>query len=203
VEAWQLEWELGLESSDSNRKPKIGGADATYEKVKNLQHSLTQQLIQLVELCRNQRRLLGECGEFNRGGGKAWTWRKALVLPTRQIFFEDAGEALNFLAEDLEYEIKQRVRTVRSADTSRRRRWPETQLHLSLCGCGCKQFFLWEGNWKRKQRKFLNDKHRMDFHNRKNLQTGAARRAMRNWREAHPEHKLLPSERRSNSDGNV
>ena len=171
VEAWQLEWELGLESDeDLDRTPEISGRKATYEGAQELRVSLRRQLTELVQLCLHRQRLVRESEEFGRGGRKAWTWRKALVLPTREIFFEDAGEALNFFAEALEYEIKWRVKGARSAPTKGGRQWLNRRLHLSLCACGCGQFFLWEGNWNRRQRKFLDDRHRMGFHNRKNVE---------------------------------
>ncbi len=167
VESWQLEWKLGLEASERMRKtPKIGGAVASYERARKLQVSIREQLNSLTRLCSDLRRLGRESEDFGRGGGKAWTWRKALVLPTREMFFQDAGEALNFLAEALELEIKQRVKPTHAKRDSK---WLKPCLHLSLCKCGCGKFFLWEGNWRRKQRKFLDNKHRMNFHNRRNV----------------------------------
>jgi len=162
VEAWQLEWELGLESSPEDKAvPKIFGVDATYKGARELQASLREQLSQLAGLCLDAQRLTSEA--------KVWTWRKALALPTGELFFEDAGEALSFLVERLEYEIRQRAKAAESADSRERRRWVKPRLHLTFCQCGCGKFFLWEGNWNRKQRKFLDNKHRMGFHNPRNV----------------------------------
>jgi len=101
------------------------------------------------------------------------------------MFFHDAGEALGFLTEALECEIKwcmeaavrrdkgqrDRLKTRESfpGDVPEYRRKIIVLLHLALCECGCQRFFLWEGNWHQRERKYLNDKHRMDFHNSRNV----------------------------------
>jgi len=149
--------------------PKIGGSCASYQRARKLQASIGEQLDSLTRLCSDQGRLARESNHFGRGADKAWTWRRALVLPTRQLFFEDAGEALNFLAEALELDIKQRVKAMQEACAKWGSRWFKPCLHLSRCACGCGKLFLWEGNWRQKQRKFIDDKHRMDFHNRHNV----------------------------------
>ena len=170
LEDWQLEWELGLDSCGSpSSTPSINGFRATMKRAQQLQTWLRKQLTGLARLCRDRQRLLRESEPPVRGGDRAWTWRRALVLPTMQMFFKDAGEGLKFFVEKLEFEIKQRAGAARTKNKYRRRSL-NTQLHLSLCGCGCGQFFLWEGNWYQKKRKFLNDKHRMDFHNRRNVE---------------------------------
>lgn len=174
VEIWQCEFDLGLEAGSEPKKPPlICGSEGTHEKAQQLQRSLRKKLDQLTRLCSDRQRLARESESLpDRGAKRGWTWRKAQVLPTRELFFDDAGEALNFLVEGLEYEIKQRDRTLR--DTPKRRRLleinvPNVRLNLGMCSCGCRQFFLWEGIWEHKQRKFLDDSHRMDFHNRKNV----------------------------------
>ena len=175
VETWQLEWQLGLEASDEAKKtPSICGVEATYEEAQQLRRSLRKKLSQLAQLCSDQEKLARESAYSPyRGGEKAWTWRKALVLPTKEICFEDAGEALNFLVESLEYEIKARDRQVRAKGkkkSPRQSNVPKVRLHVSLCAHGCDQFFLWEGNGEKKRRKFLNDEHRMAYHNSRNVE---------------------------------
>lgn len=176
VEAWQLEWQLGLEADDGAAEtPPICGVEATYGRAQELRLSLREKLNQLVHLCSNQQKLAHESAHFPyRGDQRTWTWRKALVLPTKETFFEDAGEALNFLTERLEYEIKARDRQVRAKGKKKSYRQsdvPRVRLHVSLCACvKCGQFFLWEGNWEKKQRKYLDEKHRMDFHNPQNVE---------------------------------
>ncbi len=198
-EAWLWESLLDLDNdeeierelmNDSTPAPKIGGLDATYERAEQLRGSLRARLSELVTLGLDRGRLSTQSEELERGRARAWIPRKASVLPTGQIDFEDVGEKLNFLADGLEYEILWRVRAGALAHTGRQqrwladqrffrslgsirereRRWLLAQLRLSLCACGCEEFFLWEGDWNRKQRRFLDDRHRMRFHNRRNIE---------------------------------
>lgn len=64
---------------------------------------------------------------------------------------------------------------------------PEYPIGLSCCMCGCGNLFIVTGG---KEKKFLNDQHRLDFHNRKRTQNGDNRKAVAAWREKNPEHKL-------------
>lgn len=171
VEAWQLEWWLGLDA-DKEECPKINGVPATLEAARELQASLRRELTELAHVCLDRQRLAkeAEAVDYGRGGSRVWTWRKASVLPTRQLFFEDAGEALNFLAEELEYKIKKRFKASNGPRRKRDREWTSRPLHLALCACGCEQFFLWVGNWRQKRRKYLDDTHRMRFHNARNVE---------------------------------
>ncbi len=198
VESNQLEGKLGLEASEPVKNtPKIGGAVGSYQRARKLQASIREQLNSLTRLCSDPRRLGRESEDFGRGGDQAWTWRKALVLPTREMFFEDAGEALNFLAEELELDIKQRVKATQGTHTKRDSKGLTPCLHLSFCKCGCGKFFLWEGNWRRKQRKFLDNKHRMDFHNRRNVKR-KRRLAVERRRQGDPSYFGIP---RKEQDG--
>jgi hypothetical protein len=180
VESWQLECHLGLEASVRNEEPpRIRGESASYEKACELRASLRDQLNNLCGLASDRDRLTKESRESDmlaRGGDRAWTWRQAQVLCTGQMFFDDAGEALNFLAEALESDIKQRVKSTQGEHRKPHSKTLRPCLHLSLCGCGCEHFFLWEGNWTRKQRRFISDKHRMDFHNRRTVNVRKKRR---------------------------
>lgn len=171
VEAWQLEWTLGLEAVKGATAPKIDGRTPNLERSRALQASLRKQLTSLAELCRDRKQLSLESVNASagvRGKNKAWSWRKAQVLPTRQLFFEDAGQALGFLVEDLEYQLKIRAEKIISSEKFSRHL--KMLLHVAQCECGCKSFFLWEGNGTRKRRKYLDDKHRMDFHNARNVE---------------------------------
>lgn len=93
--------------------------------------------------------------------------RDARVYASGALAFYDAAEGLEFLTDVLECEVN------RGAYQYRGRRGRGSMvpaLHVSLCGCGCGKFFLWEGNGTRKQRKYLDDKHRMNFHNARNVE---------------------------------
>jgi hypothetical protein len=119
------------------------------------------------ELSRLAARNCGESKQVTRTDTpKLGTWRNALVLPTGERFIEDYGERFGFLVEALEHELRRSAGNIRLphgvAEDQRR-------LHLSICSCGCGTFFLWEGNWNRKQRKFYDDHHRMNYHNRRNV----------------------------------
>lgn len=188
VETWQLEWQLGLGAGDGAEKaPLICGVEATYEEAQQLRRSLRKELSQLAQLCSDQEKLARESAYSPyRGGEKAWTWRKALVLPTKEIFFEDAGEALNFLAESLEYEIKARDRQVGVKAKKRRHRQsnvPRVRLRVSLCACECGEFFLREGNRK----KLFVEGHRMPYHNRRYVEKKKLH-ARKRRAEGHPSY---------------
>lgn len=163
LDQWELSWEAGIDSEEQvGRIGKINGSTATFERALELRKHIRNELSRLAACC---------CDELRRRRGtdtpKALTWRKALVLPTGERFIEDYAERFGFLAEALEHELGQstgRVGLLDGVAANHRR------LHLSICGCHCGTFFLWEGNWNRKQRKFLNDHHRMDYHNRRNVE---------------------------------
>jgi hypothetical protein len=181
IERWQL-GNLGVDTdNESSIVPPINGSGATYDRALKLQSSLRKDLTSLTTLCRRPPRFFEVCE-----GAKPWTWRKAQVLPTRQMFFDDAGEALGFLAEALEFEIRWCLEAAVWSDKGQLSDWVKRQqsfpgngleyrrqikvlLHLAICECGCQRFFLWEGNWRQRERKFLNDKHRMNFHNSRNV----------------------------------
>jgi hypothetical protein len=129
-------WDVG-----SEHLPTVNGSPATYRSAKSLQKDIRDRLVALTK------------SEKQQPGH--WSWRRALVLPTRQIYFEDAGEGFRFLAERLAYEISE---------------CGSPKLHLGQCRCGCQTFFLWEGNWQRKKRLFLDNKHRMRYHNERNVE---------------------------------
>jgi hypothetical protein len=162
LDLWELS-EVGVESEGNvARIGKINGSIATFASTLDLQRRMRNELSRLAALCCSQSRWAQKPGTAIGS-----TWRKALVLPTGERFIEDYGERLGFLAEALEHELEQSWRTVRLPDgvpgDSRR-------LHLHVCTCGCQTLFTWEGNWSRKQRKFLNDQHRMHYHNTRNIE---------------------------------
>lgn len=150
-------------SNELGPLPMIDGSKASMHNAFKLQESMRMELASLAEPRGD------ESGPEREGdGSKRSMWRKAEVLPTGEMFFEDAGENLRFLAEKLAYEIKTQQLPPLGAEDSRRRK--RVQLHLTLCNCGCGTFFLWEGNWNRKVRKFLGRNHRMRFHNSRNVE---------------------------------
>ncbi|MGH9739499.1 MAG: hypothetical protein ACRD4X_13085 [Candidatus Acidiferrales bacterium] len=127
---------------DADRRPqRIDGTPATYASAESLRRDIRNRLA-VIAISRQEE-------------PRHWVWRPALVLPTREIFFEDAGEGFRFLAERLECEVGERG---------------SQKLHLGQCLCGCEKFFLWEGNWQRKKRLFLDDGHRMRYHNKRNVE---------------------------------
>lgn len=93
--------------------------------------------------------------------------RDAKVYASGALAFYDAAEGLEFLSEVLEREVN---RGTYQHLGRRGRRSMVPALHLSLCACGCGNFFLWEGKGAVKRKKFLDDKHRMDFHNARNVE---------------------------------
>lgn len=178
LDEWQL-FNIGIDAeNDSTALPRIDGSVPNLDRALKLRNCLREELERLASLSSNQSELGAE-DETTK-----MTWRRALVLPSGERFFEDAGHLLNFLAEALEYEIRNRkeakalvglsyqVGTRRFLRRGRRsgRQWSAPQLHLQTCKCGCGTFFLWEGDWNRKERKFVNDEHRMKFHNGRNVE---------------------------------
>jgi hypothetical protein len=163
LDQWELSWWAAIDSGEEMAGiGKINGSTATFERALELRERMRNELSRLAARC---------CDESRRVRGtdtrKAWTWRKALVLPTGERFMEDYGERFGFLVEALEHELGGSADDVRLPDGVAEN---HQRLHLSLCRCGCGTFFLWEGNWNRKQRKFLNDQDRMKFHNRQNVE---------------------------------
>jgi len=163
LDQWELSWEAGIDSEEEvGPIGKINGCTSTFDQVLRLRERMRNDLSRLVA---------PGCDESKRvtrtDTPKLGTWRKALVLPTGERFIEDYGERFGFLVEALEHELGRPTGDVGLPDgvAEDRRR-----LHLSLCRCACGTFFLWEGNWNRKQRKFLNDRHRMNYHNRRNVE---------------------------------
>ena len=57
---------------------------------------------------------------------------------------------------------------------------PQPCLKLSVCACGCQKFFLQCGE---RDKNFINDHHRMNFHNKERTQSGANRDAVRRFRK--------------------
>jgi len=55
-------------------------------------------------------------------------------------------------------------------------------LKLSICACGCENFFLQCGE---RDKNFINDHHRMNFHNKERTKSGANREAVRKFRSKH------------------
>lgn len=170
---WQL-GEIGLDAGErSGERPKIDGQEATLTRTLKLREEVRAGLLEVVKLC-----ACGAGPSDRSRSGKAWTWRKALVYPTGERFFQDSGEGFRFLLERLEYKVVRSALATAPGEASPLfgpAKWDDEdlrpRLHLAACACGCGEFFLWEGNWRRKQRRFLNDEHRMKYHNQRNTQT--------------------------------
>lgn len=135
---------LGFDAHGGSPLPKIDGEKANFARARALQSDI-----------RNRLKAIANLSAASESNAPVSTWCKALILPTGEKFFEDAGEGFRFLAERLEYEV---------------RRDDSPKLHLRLCDCGCDKFFTWAGDWARKQRRFLNEEHRMRYHNQQNLE---------------------------------
>jgi len=158
----ELSWEAGIDSEEEvGPAGKINGYRATFKRALELREHVRNELSRLARCCDESK------GVSGTDTPKTWTWRKALVLPTGERFIEDYAERFGFLVEALEHELGQAMVHVGLPDGLAAN---QRQLHLSICGCGCGTFFLWEGNWNRKQRKFLNDQHRMKYHNQHNVE---------------------------------
>lgn len=132
---------FGRDMDADNCLQRIDGSPATYASVERVQKHIRDRLTALAISDPSQ--------------PAPWKWRRALASPTRQVFFEDAGEGFRFLAERLAYEVGE---------------GGSRKLHLGHCRCGCEKFFLWEGNWPRKKRLFLDNEHRMRYHNKRNVE---------------------------------
>lgn len=182
--------EIGIDEGEgSGESPKIDGVEATLTRALKLREEVRATLVEVVKFCT---RGAGTLDRQRRG--KAWAWRKALVLPTGERFFDDAGEGFRFLVERLEYKV---MRSAFATEPSGHSplfgpaKWDDEdlrpRLHLAACACGCGEFFLWQGNWRRKQRRFLNDGHRMKYHNQRNTRTkrDLARRERANGNSAY------------------
>jgi hypothetical protein len=162
LDEWELSWGAGMDTEqDTGRIGSINGSTATFDRALGLQEHLRRDLSKLAGHPSDDPRRVMETG-----AAKTLKWRKALVLPTGERFIEDHGERFGFLVEGLEHELGQ---SAREAGLPGEVSDDRPQLHLGICGCGCGTFFLWDGNWDRKQRKFLNDHHRMNYHNRRNV----------------------------------
>lgn len=133
--------------------PTIWGSVADFAAAQALRQSLRKRLTTIADS-----RSAGESPE------RAWTAR---VFASGKVEFDDAADGLDYIAESLRREMKKGAHQYKG---KRGRRWAMAALHLSTCNCGCGKFFLWEGNGIRRRRKFLNDEHRMKFHNARNVE---------------------------------
>ncbi len=163
VDLWQFPdlpadantWEEALNELQSPDwpLPKICGKAADFTSARELRRSLSNRLRRIAELKITGKNL-----------DKAWTAR---VFASGRVEFDDAADGLDYLAESLRREIERGAYQYKGR---RGRRWTVPALRLSICACGCREFFLWEGNGTRKRRKFLSDEHRMKFHNARNVE---------------------------------
>lgn len=152
---WQSSFEDAIDElieklKGSRCNLRVNGRRATLQAAAQLQRELGQRLDEIVRRVNTKATQDG---------------RVAKVFPSGELEFGDAGEGLKFLADALNYEAG---RGTYQNKGRRGRRWTVPALHLSLCSCGCGKFFLWEGKGAVKRKKFLDDKHRMSFHNTRN-----------------------------------
>lgn len=133
--------------------PTIRGKPATFAAAQALRRDLRTRL-----------EAIAGSKTFRNNSRNGWPVR---VFASGELAFDDVAYGLEYLAESLRHEITRGAYQFRGA---RGRQWAMAKLHLSVCGCGCGKFFLWEGNGTRRRRKYLDDKHRMDFHNARNVE---------------------------------
>lgn len=169
------DWQARLKLADLWQAPDLPGDAYTWEElVSELQkpqwklptiHREIPDYAAAQRLRRFLRKRLEDILSSKSRKAKREKSRNAKVYASGALAFYDAAEGLEFLADVLEREVNRGAYQYRGR---RGRRSMVPALHLSLCACGCRKFFLWEGNGAVKERKFFDDKHRMDFHNARN-----------------------------------
>jgi len=188
--------------------PRIGGQRASLQLTVDLQSKIRSLLSAIVSsdpFTKKQKMMLIEkISAFNGSKLK----REAIIYPNGDVSFksmegvkvEDARKALLFETEHLLNELtihaefkRDKKSKIFPFDTVKHpfeRLEPqiyEFPLRLRLCSCGCGKFYLQEGD---REKLFIDDKHRKDFHNRKRVETGAAKKYQRAYRDEHPELKM-------------
>lgn len=156
--------------------PTVHGKVPDFSKALRLQEDLRKRLEHLakskpvrIEVEKNPLGRSGRWGYLHPVNSldSADKGRLATVYPSGGVEFDDAADGLEFLVDALQHELDSGAYQYRGM---RGRRWTIRPLRLSICECGCGTFFLWEGNGIRRRRKYVDDKHRMDFHNARNVE---------------------------------
>jgi len=191
--------------------PQISGKAATLESAQALREELREILQELAAADRKEpQEQISLKKKIEKAFGGLGLKREAFLFPDGDIFFktwlwenEDVRLVLFFDLARLVHRLgpeKQSQELVIAPKTTSRtfplkilngimasrihgrdraRESPEPALKLSLCGCGCQGFFLQSGE---RGKKFINDHHRMKFHNTERTRTGANREAVRRHR---------------------
>jgi len=190
--------------------PQISGQEATLESAQALQKELKKILQELIaENINEPQEQISLIKKIEKAFGGQALKREAFLFPDGEVFYkswllenQDLRLVLFFDLARLVNELcpqKQTQLLVITPEKSSRaismkivngimaermkshEHWESAKptLKLSICGCGCQGFFLQSGE---RARMFINDQHRMKFHNTERTRTGANAEAVRRHR---------------------
>lgn len=188
--------------------PPISGKKANLQRTLKLQNKIRGILFRIANCSPCDPRQKAMLTDHIRGINGSYPKRTAIIFPNGDVHYksqtanegEDAESVLLFQAAYLLHEVSISDEKIEQAKMmvfpwdlrehpleSRESAVPDFPLKLRSCHCGCSQFYLQEG---KKEKLFIEDKHRKNFHNRKRTENGMGAKYQRAYRDKNPELKM-------------